>query len=108
MGVRASLGVVPRRVAMTLVEAFRSLGCLLGDAAVDAVRQEAAAVLLPELRRLARGLVRGQGFPEQLADDAVNDAFCNLMTGGNKSNAALACDSDQRVRGFVKECVRNA
>jgi transcriptional regulator of acetoin/glycerol metabolism len=92
---------------MTLVEAFRSLGCLLGDPAVDTTRQEAAAILLPELRRLALGLVRAQGFREELADDAVNEAFCSVMTGGNRSNAALACDSDQRVRGFLKECLRN-
>jgi len=92
---------------MTIVEAFRLLGCLVGDPAIDHPRQEAAAVLLPELRRLAQWLVRRSGFPEQLADDAVNQAFCNLMTGGNRSNAALACDSDQRVKGFLKECLRN-
>src|SRR5687768_13761712 len=100
--------MVPERRSMTIVEAFRSLGCLVGDEAVDAVRQEAAKILLPEVRRIANGLVRGQGFPEQLADDAVNQAFCNLMTGGNRSSAALACDSDHRVKGFLKECLRNA
>jgi RNA polymerase sigma factor (sigma-70 family) len=100
--------MVPERSPMSLVEAFRSLGCLLGEPAGDSVRQEAATIVLPELRRLALGLVRAQGFREELADDAVNEAFCNLMTGGNRSNAALACDSDQRVRAFLKECLRNA
>jgi DNA-directed RNA polymerase specialized sigma24 family protein len=57
---------------------------------------------------MAQGLVRGGGFPENLADDAAAEAFCSLMTGGNKSNSAVACDSETRVRGFLKECLRNA
>jgi len=89
---------------MTLIDAFRSLGCLTGDAEMDAARQTAAALVLPELQRLVRGL----GFPIDLTDDAVAVAFCNLMTGGNRSNNALACDSDARVRAFLKECLRNA
>jgi DNA-directed RNA polymerase specialized sigma24 family protein len=75
---------------------------------MDVPRQAAGTVLLPELQRLAQGLVHGRGFPEHFADDAAAEAFCSLMTGGNKSNSAVACDSEARVRGFLKECVRNA
>lgn len=89
---------------MTLLAALRSLGVLIGDPSVDSARQQAGEVLLPELAKLALGL----GFPRDLLDDAVADTFCRLMTGGNRGAAALACDSDVRVRGFLRECVRNA
>lgn len=105
---RAGLGVVSKRGTMTLVEAFRSIGCLIGDDNVDRLRRNAAAIVLLELQRMARTVARGLRFPDHMADDAAHEAFCNLMTGGNRSNAALACDSDQRVRGFLRECVRNA
>lgn len=89
---------------MTLLDAFRSLGALIGEPNVDSERQRAAAVLLPEMTKVVRGL----GFPQDLRDDAVAEAFCSLMTGGNRGSAAVACDSDARVRGFLRECLRNA
>ena len=88
---------------MTLLEAFRSLGTLIGDAGVDSDRQRAGDVLLPELTKLVRGL----GFSRDLWEDAVAEAFCSLMTGGNRSNAAVGCDSDVRVRQFLRTCLRN-
>jgi len=90
--------------AMTLVVAFRSLGVLIGDPNVDAERQRAADVLLSELSKLVRSL----DFPRDMWDDAIAEAFCSLMTGGNRTNAAVACDSDARVRGFLRQCLRNA
>jgi len=89
---------------VTLLDAFRSLGALIGDAGVDSERQRAADVLLPELTKLVRSL----GFPHDLWDDAAAEAFCSLMTGGNRSNAAVDCDSDARVRQFLRKCLRNA
>lgn len=88
---------------MTLLEAFRVFGALIGDPAVDGQRQSSASVLLQEMNVLVRSL----NFQHELKDDAVHNALCRLMTSGNRSTSALECDSEVRVRGFLRECLRN-
>lgn len=88
---------------MTLLDAFRVFGVLIGDPSVDGSRQVAAGVLLKEMNQLVRGLE----FPQELRDDAVPLVLCRLMTGGNLSVSARECDSDVRVRGFLRACLRN-
>lgn len=88
---------------MTLLEAFRVLGPNEGDAE-DARRGEAGAVVLRELQRI----VRRTSFAVEMHEDAVSHALINLLTGGNRTEAARACDTDARVAGFLHHALRNA
>lgn len=90
-------------MALTLLEAFRRLGPNEGDAD-DAHRGDAADVLLRELQRI----VRRTSFPVEMHEDAVSHALINLLTGGNRTEAARACDTDARVAGFLHHTLRNA
>lgn len=90
-------------MSLTLLDAFRRLGPNEGDAD-DAERGEAAGVLLRELQRI----VRRTSFPVEMHEDAVGHALINLLTGGNRTEAARACDSDARVAGFLHHALRNA
>jgi len=88
---------------LTLLEAFRLLGPNEGDAE-DARRADAADVVLRELQRM----VRRTSFPVEMHEDAVSHALVNLLTGGNRTDAARACDTDARVAGFLHHALRNA
>ena len=90
-------------MALTLLEAFRLLGPNEGDAE-DLRRGEAAGLLLQELQRT----VRRSSFPIELHEDAVSHTLVNLLTGGNRTEAARACDTDARVGGFLHHALRNA
>ena len=90
-------------MSLTLLEAFRLLGPNEGDAD-DLRRGDAASVLLVELQRI----VRRSSFPVEMHEDAVSHALYNLLTGGNRTEAARACDTDGRVAGFLTHALRNA
>lgn len=90
-------------MALSLLEAFRLLGPNEGDAD-DLRRGDAADLLLRELQRI----VRRTSFPVELHEDAVSHALVNLLTGGNRTDAARACDTDARVAGFLHHALRNA
>lgn len=90
-------------MSLTLLEAFRLLGPNEGDAE-DLRRGDAAGVVLHELQRI----VRRTSFPVEMHEDAVSHALVNLLTGGNRTEAARACDTDARVAGFLHHALRNA
>jgi DNA-directed RNA polymerase specialized sigma24 family protein len=88
---------------MTLLEAFQALGRPCTSAAGDAaVQNQAAHLLLVELRRLAGR----SAIPRDIAEDAIGIALAR-MAGGVHLHAAKPPASDDEVRAYLYRAVRN-
>lgn len=86
---------------MTLLEAFRLLAP--SDGIADDQVEIATAIVQAEVQRLARRLT----FSEQVREDAAVETTLHMLYGGSRTTGATACDSDPRVRGFLKRAVYN-
>jgi len=89
---------------LTLVEAFRVLGPLTGDPAVDDVRSAAAVRIFEEIRRMAR---RGR-IDHHLRDEAVSLVLLRLMQRSRRdrqSRRTLCSESD--VFAYLAGALRN-
>jgi DNA-directed RNA polymerase specialized sigma24 family protein len=89
---------------MTLLEAFRAIGPRVEDPAVDAIRGQAAGLLLGELTKLARGMT----FSQEIKDEIPCDVLLNLV--GNSAGGIRPDDpdTDTAVRAWLRTCLRNA
>ena len=84
---------------MTLLEAFRRLS---PDCAPDDfVAQDAITRVHDELASLARRLT----FEESIREDAVAEVVFHMVQGGSRTTGALDCDSDARIRGFLRRAL---
>jgi hypothetical protein len=90
---------------LSLLDAFRACGPLLGVPQVDGVRDAAAARLLRELRRLAAGL---RGFTPAIRDDATQVVVMRLVRVGPRGLRQGDPQSDDGVRGYLLTALRNA
>jgi len=86
---------------VTLLEAFRRLSPPDGDH--DPALEDATMVVQAEVQRLARRLT----FSDPVRDDAAVETTLHMLYGGSRTSGAVACDSDARVRGFLKRAVYN-
>lgn len=86
---------------LTLLEAFRLL--TPSDGIPDDQLERATAIVQAEVQRLARRLT----FSEQVCEDAAVETTLHMLYGGSRTTGAIACDSDPRVRGFLKRAVYN-
>lgn len=86
---------------MTLLEAFRRLSpdCARDDFA----GQDALAFVQDEIDALARRLT----FEESIREDAAAEVTVHMLYGGSRTSGALECDSDKRVRGFLRRALYN-
>jgi hypothetical protein len=86
---------------MTLLEAFRRLSpdCPPEDFA----GQDALAFVQDEVNMLARRLT----FEESIREDAATEVTVHMLFGGSRTTGALECDSDKRVRGFLRRALSN-
>jgi DNA-directed RNA polymerase specialized sigma24 family protein len=87
-----------------LLEAFRGVGPLVGEAERDRVREAACARLDEALRRLARRVTRDVS--EQ--QDAAQVVLMRLVRVGPRGQRAGDPDSDARLAGFLVQALKNA
>ncbi len=85
---------------MTLVEAFIALAPLVGDPATDAIRNEAARIVLQEFYACRVRL----DCLEPLRDDAIQTALWRLVRRGPRS-PRRAPSSDGAVRAYLRQAV---
>ncbi len=88
---------------MTLIEAYRNLGPIVGDAQLDAVRSEAAATILGAVRAASRPL----RFPVEVKEEAEARVVLKLVqraVNGAKWNDP---DTDGAVRAWLHRCLYN-
>ncbi|BCS35449.1 hypothetical protein TBR22_A46760 [Luteitalea sp. TBR-22] len=80
---------------MTLLEAFRALS---PDTDGNPTAAAAFEVVYEELERLSRRFT----FDDGIREDAFAETAMNMLYGGSRTSGALECDSDARVRGFLR------
>jgi DNA-directed RNA polymerase specialized sigma24 family protein len=89
---------------LSLLDAFRTCGPLLGVREVDAAREAASSRLLTELRLLTRGL----GFTRDIREEAVQVVLMRLFKAGPRGIRYGDPASDDAVRGYLRTALRNA
>jgi hypothetical protein len=103
MGERAAAAPLMRD--LSLLDAFRACGPILGLPEVDEARESAAARLLTELR----GLVwRLEGFNPEIRDEAVQVVLVRLFKAGPRGTRHGDPESEAAVRGYLFTALRNA
>ena len=103
MGGRAA--ATPLMRDLSLLDAFRGCGPVLGVPEVDEVREIAAARLLGELRALSRRL---QGFNPDIRDEATQVVLVRLFKAGPRGTRHGDPESEASLRGYLLTALRNA
>lgn len=88
---------------MTLLEASRALGPLVGQAVVDQTRAEAARVVLEQMTQLAHRL----SYRPDLKEDAVNGLLLKLVSRAASGRTWNVPADDAGVRAWLLCCLRN-
>lgn len=88
---------------LTLLDAFRQCGGLVGDPAVDAARSLANGVLYGHLRRLARHV----GGPREVLEEAVQTIWVRLANKGPRGVRATDPGSDEAVTRYLVRSLKN-
>jgi DNA-directed RNA polymerase specialized sigma24 family protein len=88
---------------MTLLEAYRTIGPLVGDWIVDQQRCEAGRILLEEAQRICRRL----RYPDDVKEDLPGKMCLKLLAGAVGGKAWRDPDSDSAVVGWLTTSLRN-
>jgi hypothetical protein len=91
-------------VELSLLEAFRRCGPLIGEPGADATRNAAAAMLNGALQTLVAGI----GFDASIREEAIQVVLFRLTRSGPRGLRAGDPDTDAAVRGYLKNAVKNA
>lgn len=90
-------------VELSLFDAFRALGPLVGQPEVDDIRNAAAGRVLHELQAIAR---RSRGARPDL-EDAIQDTLRRLTQVGPRGVRATDPTTDEEVRNYLTRALHN-
>jgi DNA-directed RNA polymerase specialized sigma24 family protein len=90
---------------MNLVDAFREIAPVEGDASTQARRREAAGLVFEELQSIAEKIWTGLDVEERR--DAAAKVLVRLMNNGPRRERADDPDTEKKVRAYLWKCVEN-